>query len=407
MHSGLGPILKSLVQSPIGPLLVAIQVAITFTFMVNATFAISHMTSVMHRPTGMAVEDIFWFRSYAYTKDFDYSATVRSDLDRLARMPDVLAATITNTVPLSNTGNPIELSTSPDQNAPAQTAAVYFSTEHTLNVLGSHLVSGRSFDATTVAPPRANDYETLANLPGEAIVTQALANRLFPDGKALGASIYGPGGRQLHIVGILDRMMGPWPDAPYNQQTILVPAISPGPHATYMVRTRPGKRDGVMAQIAAAIPGKDSGRVIGDLRALSDTAAVALAGQRVTSQILIVVLVLMLVISALGVFASAMFGVVSRTKEIGVRRALGATQSDIAADLIAEALLVTTAGLVPGVVLAALAASQIDPLLGVANTPPAYFVLSAIALWLITLAATVIPMRAASRTTPAVATRAV
>ncbi len=402
---GLHPIVKTLVRSPTGPLLVAIQIAVTFAVIVNAVFAIAYQRGVTHRPTGMVLADLIWVQSFAYSHNFNYAVSVQEDLQRLSAIPGVVGATTINNVPLSGSGIPFDLYTQTGQKGLAETAVMYMSTERTLDTLGLRLIAGRNFDAATVTPAMEGGFDTLANLPPEAIVTQALADRLFPGQNALGRTVYGLKDRPFRIVGIIERMQGPWPLTPYNEQVALVPAIAPGPHATYIVRARPGGRDRVMAAISTALSQSQPGRIITDVKALNETAAQTLAGARVTVDLLAAVLVLVLAISALGVFAAAMFSVIARTKQIGIRRAIGATQADIARQFLAESWLVTTAGIIIGCLLAMVVGLQLSALLGSGRMPYEYFLGGTVALWVIGLLATFLPARSAASVPPAVATR--
>jgi putative ABC transport system permease protein len=398
--------LKSLARNRTAPLLVAIQIAITFAVIVNAVFAIAYQRSVTHRPTGMALEDLVWVQSFAYSPNFNYAASVQEDLQRLTSIPGVVGATTINNVPLSGSGIPFDLYTQTGQKGPAETAVMYMATERTIGTLGLRLIAGRNFDPSTVTPAMDNGFDTVANLPPEAIVSQALADRLFPGQTALGRTVYGLKDRPFTIVGIVAQMLGPWPMTAYNEQIALVPAVAPGPHATYVVRARPGERDRVMAAIPTALSGSQPGRIITDVKALDETASQTLAGARVTVDLLGAVLVLVLVISALGVFAAAMFNVIARTKQIGIRRAIGATQGDIARQFLMESWVVTTVGTLIGCVLAMVVGLQLSALLGSGRMPFGYFLGGTVGLWMIALSATFLPARSAASVPPAVATRA-
>lgn len=401
------PVVKTLARSGTRPLVVAVQIAVTFAVIVNSVFAIAYLRGIAHRPTGMALSDLIWIQSFAYSPAFNYAASVQDDLQHLSSIPGVMAATTINSVPLSGSGAPFDLYTQPGQKGRAQTAVMYMSTERTLNTLGLRLVAGRNFDPSSVIPPTNSAFDTMAKLPPEAIVSKALADQLFPGETALGRTVYGLKDRPFTIIGIIERMQGPWPMAPYNEQIALVPAVAPGPDALYIVRTRPGERDRVMTAISTALFDSQPGRIITDVKALAETAAQTLAGARVTADLLGAVLVLVLAISALGVFAAGMFGVVARTKQIGIRRAIGATQGNIARQFLLESWVLTTVGVILGCILAMAVALQLSALLQAGRMPFGYLVGGTVALWVIGLIATFLPARSAASVSPAVATRTV
>jgi ABC-type antimicrobial peptide transport system permease subunit len=115
---------------------------------------------------------------------------------------------------------------------------------------------------------------------------------------------------------------------------------------------------------------------------------------------------LALLLAALGLYGVLSYGVAQRTTEIGVRVALGARRSEIAALVLRNAFGVVGAGLAIGVVAAFATGRMLKTLLfDVSVTDPATYVLVLIALGLVALAAALAPARRAARVDPIVALR--
>src|SRR5689334_19175484 len=95
------PLISALLRNKTGPMLVALQVAITLAVAVNALYLIMLRVEVARRPTGMDVENIFWIQSRAYAEAFNHQAAAQADLQYLNSLPGVQAATTINFPPMS------------------------------------------------------------------------------------------------------------------------------------------------------------------------------------------------------------------------------------------------------------------------------------------------------------------
>ena len=112
-----------------------------------------------------------------------------------------------NSYPLSNGGWDDGLAYEAGDPHWVTSGALYFADEHGLSTLGLKLVAGRNFDPAEVV--ERNDLE--GKPPAALIVSQALATKLFPNGDALGKSIYLSTYKQkAPIVGIVERLQQPW-----------------------------------------------------------------------------------------------------------------------------------------------------------------------------------------------------
>ena len=123
-----GPILRANLRNKTGPILIAIQIALTLAVLVNAVFIIQQRVEKVMRDTGMDVDHIVTVQSVAIADDFDLAASVRQDLAALEAIPGVIAATASQNVPLSGSGWGTELKASAAADAPRENAVQYFMT---------------------------------------------------------------------------------------------------------------------------------------------------------------------------------------------------------------------------------------------------------------------------------------
>src|SRR4029453_397790 len=99
------PIVSALLRNRAGALLVAVQIAIALAVLVNAVYIVKQRVDHVGRPTGMDIANMFVISSACFAKDFNYAVSLQEDLAWVRSLPGVIAATPTNSVPLSNGGS--------------------------------------------------------------------------------------------------------------------------------------------------------------------------------------------------------------------------------------------------------------------------------------------------------------
>ena len=406
------PIVSAMLRNRISMILIGMQIALTLAIVCNALFIINQRFETMARPSGMNEADTFVVTSSGFGAHFDIHATALADLALLRALPGVKDATSAISVPLSGSGWSEGLSLKPDQKTPTVGAAIYFVDEHGIDSFDAKLVGGRNFrpDEVGVREPRSTQW------PAGVIVTRALAKKLFGDEAATGKQFYlDIKAAPLTVLGVIDRLQTPWPhnisrsgDVSIVEYSMLVPQyVSYGNQTGYLVRTEPGRRDEVMKVVETKLAESNRGRIVEGMDSLVHLRAQSYAEDRAMTLILGGVIVALLSITALGIVGMASFWVGQRTKQIGTRRALGATRFDILRYFLTENFLMTTIGLALGVVLTYalnlwLMAHYHSPLL-----PWFYVPVGVICLWLLGQLAVLGPAKRASRVPPAVATRSV
>jgi putative ABC transport system permease protein len=161
----------------------------------------------------------------------------------------------------------------------------------------------------------------------------------------------------------------------------------------------------VMRQVEEHMSDSDSARLIEYVRPLTFFKQRAYRDDRNMSIFLTTVTVLLLAITSLGIYGLATYNVSTRTRQIGTRRALGATRLDIVRYFMIENWLVTTSGVVVGCVLTLAAGHLLSRQYELPRLDLYYLLGGVVALWLIGQLAAWQPARRASSISPAVATR--
>lgn len=175
---------------------------------------------------------------------------------------------------------------------------------------------------------------------------------------------------------------------------------------SYLVRTEPGQLEGLLPVIEDTIRALDERRVVA-ARPLLEYKAQGNAQNAVLAGILTAVIGLLLAVTALGIFGMTSYAVTQRTREVGTRRALGASRREVIGHFLVEAAVVTLAGTGLGLIGAfGLNAALMS---GVDSTAlgPGLALAGVALLWAVAFAATVVPAVRASRLQPVLATRTV
>ncbi len=193
----------------------------------------------------------------------------------------------------------------------------------------------------------------------------------------------------------------------FFQTAVFVAALTSPPFVTYIVRTEPGKRDAVMARVEKEFSDLQPGRFIGSMEAFTDSVRRTRAGARSSIVMLSVVSVFVILVTMVGIVGLAAFTVASRTKQLGTRRAIGATKFHILRYFLVENWLITSIGAVLGCALALGIGIKLSLLYEMPRLPLYYLVGGVAAVWLLGLLAVFVPARRAAAISPATATRTV
>jgi len=350
------PILAALRQHKAGTILIAMQIALTLAIVCNALFIIQQRVAHLSEPTGIDEPNIFVIQNewIGQTSSAQADAKLRSDLDVLRRVPGVKDVTTSNSYPLRGGGWDDGVRLSAEQIEDSSDATIYFADEHFLDTLDLKLVGGRNFRADEIQPMSMRDR--LA--PPVIMVTRALAEKLFPGGSALGKTVYLVGGPAT-IVGVVDLLQAQsvarWASN-FAYRSVIVPrrmAIAEG--AFYIVRTQPGQLEPAMIAARKALFADNPRRVWDDkegILSFAEVRSMAYESDRGMAVLMGIISLVLLAITAAGIVGLTSFWVGQRRRQIGVRRALGATRGDILSYFMTENLLISVGGAVAGAVLA-------------------------------------------------------
>jgi len=407
------PIISALMRSKVALILIGLQIALTLAIVCNALFIISQRVESMRRTSGMNEADTFMIGSVGFGANFDTKNAFVEDLALIRGLPGVVDASPMNTVPMSESGWSEALMMAPGQKVMTTVAAIYFVDEHGINAYGLKLAGGRNFRPDEIA---VRDRSSVDWPPG-VMITKALAAKLFPDQDPVGKQFYmgdPDKSKPQTVIGVIDKLQVPWPngfvingDQKAVDYSVLVPRLTAyGSRTSYLVRAEPGRRDELMKTVESKLTDSNHSRIVRSLKSIQAIRADCYADDRAMMIILGTVIFCLLSITALGIVGMASFWVTQRTKQIGTRRALGATRGAILRYFLTENFLITSGGLVLGAALSYGLSLWLMAHVQNAKLLPWYYLpVGFVCLWLLGQLAVLGPATRASRVPPAVATR--
>jgi putative ABC transport system permease protein len=402
-----GPILSSLRRNKVGAVLIALQIALTLAVLCNALFIIQQQTSLSRQPSGVRDEaSVFVITNRWVGQSSDLAERVQTDLSGLRGLPTVADATVSFDHPLGGPVMAEGITLHPDNPRSGTGAMVYPVDDHALNTLGLRLIAGRNFRPDEIVT-RHGVGEHAASLGG-LIVTQAVARALAPDGKVLGrAALIIPDGTTAPIIGVVERLQSTplAGNAPFGAQSMLMPYLWADSQVFYLVRAKPGQLAAAMLAARNELYGISRRRIIMGVQSLTDARRDAYRGDRGVALIMGVVCVILLGVTAFGIIGLTSYWVSQRFRQIGIRRALGATRGTILRYFQTENLLIAAGGSLLGVLLALAANLWILRSIALARLPLAYLVVGAIAVLGLGQLAVLWPALRAASVPPAVAAR--
>ncbi|MGH9657388.1 MAG: ABC transporter permease, partial [Bryobacteraceae bacterium] len=392
--------LASRVSGPrLRPALVAGEVALSLVLVTGASLLAASFVKLRGVDPGFDPEDVVTMRvtlpERTYREPHRVATFYTSVLDRMRRLPGVEGASIVSTLPLTGgrggdpfsiEGRPYDASGRTPQSARSQAAG-----EGYFRLMRIPLIAGRDFTASDAA-----------TAPRIAIVNQTLARGFWPAGDALGKRIVvgapRPGAAWLTIVGIADDVHASSLDADPIPQ-IYTPHAQSTVRSMYLVA-----RGGSAAAIARQVLAVDPEQPVYGVRTLRRHLDDSIAQPRLRAWMLGAFAALALGLAAVGIYGVVSHDVALRTREIGIRMALGAP--DAAATIVRRGLRIAGAGVALGVAGSlALSRSLGSLLYRVDASDPRLLAASALALSMVALVALWVPARRAARVDPAVALR--
>jgi predicted permease len=265
------------------------------------------------------------------------------------------------------------------------------------------VIEGSYFDAVRIPLLRGRTFgpEDTATAPRRLIVSQELARQLFKDEDPLGKQLRA-GGAQGEIIGIVGDVgiasrARPQPYVYHSHSQFAANRNWALTQLVALDRPVPG----LLAEARRELAAIDPALVQHQPRPLTDVIGGGIAQERFALMLIAAFAVLALVLAAIGIYGVLSYSVSRRSREIGIRMALGATTGAVRALVVRDGARLAAMGVAMGLLGAYATTGALASLLfGVSTTEPRVFAAAALTLATVALLATWLPARAATRVDP-------
>jgi predicted permease len=323
-------------------------------------------------------------------------------MDKLRALPGVTAVGVVNNLPLDEgTGGGRFLTHAMSADASGVLVGLNFTGGDYFRVMGIHLLQGRTFTNDEAVTPNSN-----------VIVSRSAARKLWPDENAVGQQVRRAGSSDtppFTVVGVVDDVkQGDWREE--GEAVVYLPLTGPTPTAWGMGSPAYAVKSSRAASMGAEV--RELVRQIAPEAPVYREYTMEFLARRSMVQLsftmltLGVVSALALVLGALGLYGVLSYVVAERTREIGVRMAIGATSGLVRRQVVADGAKVVLVGIVVGVAVAFGSTRFLATLLyGVRSVDPLVFAAMSLMMLGVGMLASYMPARRASSVSPIEALR--
>ncbi len=402
------PILSALRRHKTAAALIVVEIALTCAIVCNALFLIISRIEGMQVQSGIADNELVVIQASSLRQlagDPALNKSVTQDyLAALRGVPGVTHAATATQLPFGRSSSNSGVRLQQDQPSSTLSATVYLDGGSLLDTFGLRLVAGRDF-----LPEEYVDLSVLERSGSEgrvagAIINRRMAERLFPGEDALGRTFYSWGSAPIPVVGIVEELVRP-NNFSGNQYAMIFPIRSHSPGIRYVLRTAPERRAEVQQAGVAELQRLDPQLLVLSEEPFSDIRSRYFQQDRAMAWTLVIVIAGLLLVTALGIVGLASFWVQQRTRQIGVRRALGATRGQILRYFQLENFLLSGLGIALGMLLAYGLNLALMLQYELPRLPWVYLPAGALVLWALGQLAVWAPARRAAALPPVAALR--
>ncbi|MHB1618104.1 MAG: ABC transporter permease [Metallibacterium sp.] len=401
------PILSALRRHKIAAFLIVLEIALAFAIVSNAVYLVMGRLQRMDIRSGIDERDLVTLQISSSGKAGVPSA--EADLAALRTIPGVQAASAINSLPFTNSQWETDFTKSPDQNATGYQVSVYLGSTDLLQTLGVKILTGRGFGSDQYTDLTPSTALKAFFKPTQVIVSKAYAEHVWPGENAVGKLVY-VNKSQGQVVGVMSNFIRPYVNSsgtdPSNFYVVILPfRVGPNLGASYVLRTAPAARERVLKAAVAKLQAMHPTQTVTKQATLSQMRREYFANDRAMAWLLLSTVIALLGVTAIGIVGLASFWVQQRTRQIGVRRALGARRIDILRYFQTENFLLATAGIALGCAAAIGINVWLMAHYAVPRLPVMYLPIGAVALWVLGQLAVLGPALRAARVAPTTAMR--
>ena len=379
--------------------LVVTEIALALVLLIGSGLMIKSFARLQAIRTGFDPGNVMTMR--VELPKYKQAAEVAFDeqlLARIASLPGVEAATVASSTPLSNNSARTIMKIKGRDEGEMNTTGIHSIGPDYFKTLRIPLIRGRAFTET--------DRDGAQRV---AIINETAARKFWPDedpiGKQLWVGVGWEAGEFGEVVGVVSDVKYGKIEEMFEPQ-IYLPYLQPTEPASFVIVRTTNEPERIVPALRQEIIALDKNAPVYDVMTMRQRSSEATSRTRFSALLLGIFATLALILSAVGIYGVMSYAVSGRTREIGIRMALGANRRNVLNLVMRDAIGLTVIGLVLGLT-GAFAATRVlaSQLYGVEATDAMTFAVVALLLAAVALAASYIPARRATKVDPMIALR--
>jgi putative ABC transport system permease protein len=379
-------------------ILIATEVGMSLVLLIGAGLMIRSFAKLTQVDPGFSPDHLLVFNiGLPASADLAKQATFcERVLERLRTLPGVQSAGAVSRLPLSG-GNSNRTFNIPGSDTEFS-ADIRVATSDYFRALRIPLIRGRTF----------TDRDIKGAAP-VAVVNEAMARAVFPGEDPIGKFVlnFGPGIDRVQIAGVVGDVRHLSLETAPRPEIYVPLGQAQWPSVFVAVRTETANPLTLTPAMQKAVWDIDKDVALANVRTMDDMIARSLLQRRFTMLLLAIFAGLALVLAAIGLYGVMSYSVSQRTREIGIRMALGARRADVLTLVVRQGMILTATGVIVGIVASfGLTRLMSSLLFGVSATDTFTFVSLSVLLLGVALLACWLPARRASSVNPMIALRA-
>jgi predicted permease len=373
------------------------QVALSLVLAAAAGLLLRMFFELRSTPPGFRTEEAVTFRvslvGERYRERGERDRFFELLFDRLRSSPGVFHAGGISMLPLTRgyawTDFLVQDQQDPERNRVV--ADVHGVTPGYFEAMGIPLLAGRTFTS-------ADDGEPL-----EVVVNRALAERFWRLEEAVGKWVARRPEERARILGVVENVRH-YGLATEPRMTVFFPYEAYASRTLYGVASGPGRAEAIASRVTEAVRDLDPRIPVYDVRTKASRISDSLKRERLLSTLLVLFSGIAIALAAVGLYGVLSFAVATHTRELGIRKAVGASESDLYRHVLQGAAGILGVGIALGLLATTLASRWIEALLhGTEPSDPLTLASSAALLLAVGLAAAFVPARRAAAVDPVAA----
>jgi putative ABC transport system permease protein len=382
-------------------LFVVSQVAICLVLLIGAGLMIKSFGKLVGVSPGFNPENVLAMNISISGSRYAGSEQVvgfyQRALEQLSSLPGVQSAAAITGVPMAGgfgsryfrvEGRP------PQPAGQGFNANVNLTTPGYFRTMNIPLIDGRDFDERDVT-----------KAPDAVVINQEMARRYWPDENPIGGRLAIGDGPWRTVIGVVGDVKQSGLDVDTRPEMFWPYYQMPVGFATFVVRTS-GDPAAMTSAVRGAMQSVDKDLPVYNIKTVNDVISESVAPQRLNMLLLGIFAGLALVLAAVGIYGVISYSVSQRTREIGIRMALGASHSSVVRHVVGEGMILALSGVAIGLVASFFLTRLLSTLLfGVSTTDPITFAVISILFTGVSIVASFVPARRATKVDPMVALR--